>query len=344
MELTRARVLAHRAAAQGLSETDPSLGVLALGVVDSPPNTGRAAIAVRSPHHDEPLTRVLSLRGAPHLHRPADLPRLRAELRPRTPAQLRAWCGAFDPPDLAHLDVVVEAVHEHFPGDTATKAELSAALTPHVPADIAPHCPPCGAAHVVEGLFRLATLLAGVELEPRGAKLVFRRPTALPEPTDPTGPTLLRDYARFVGPFTEADAERWLGAPPSSRPDTTPVTVAGKTLLTCDDMPEATEATEPPAGLLLFPRDPYLLGPRWLVAEPDVAKRVWRPVGSPGALVLHGRVAGAWRHAISGRTMTFRVEGWSKVKGAARAAVKDQADVLAGVWGGNALEAVVVEW
>ena len=64
----------------------------------------------------------------------------------------------------------------------------------------------------------------------------------------------------------------------------------------------------------------------------------------PGALVLHGRVTGAWRHEFRGRTVTFQVTGWSKVKGSARRAVKDQADVLAGVWGGNALGADVVEW
>jgi hypothetical protein len=71
---------------------------------------------------------------------------------------------------------------------------------------------------------------------------------------------------------------------------------------------------------------------------------VWRPVGSPGALVLHGRVAGRWRHQFRGRTVTFEVEGWSKIKGTARRAVRDQAAVLAGVWGGNVLEPDVVEW
>ncbi|RKT73821.1 DNA glycosylase AlkZ-like family protein [Saccharothrix variisporea] len=336
MDVTAADVLAHRAAVQGLHDGD--LGVLALGVVDSPPNTGAAAIAVRRLGYDEPLVRVLSLRGAPHLHRPSDVPGLRRVLRPRTPRQLQAWCGGMPAPELSDVDLVVELMRREFPGETATKGELSAAISPLLPKRATPYCPSCKTEHVIEGLFRLGTLLAGIELEPRGAKLVFRAPG----PNDEGDSTLVSDYAHYVGPFAKADVEKWLGAGPQDTwPELRPVTVEGRKLLLGGDLVEGDEL---PAGLLLFPRDPYLLGPRWLVAEPDVAKRVWRPVGSPGALVTHGRVTGAWRYAFSGRTMIFRVEGWSRVEGAARKAIKDQADVLAGVWGADVLEATVVEW
>ncbi|CCH33574.1 crosslink repair DNA glycosylase YcaQ family protein [Actinosynnema sp. NPDC047251] len=398
MDLTADHVLAHRAAVQGLGGGDlggGDLGVLALGVVDSPPKTGAAAVAVRDLRFTGPLVRVLGLRGAPHLHRPDDLPALRRRLRPRTSARLASWCGAFPVPALEHVDLVVAAMLREFPGERATKAELSAAITPGLPADVRPLCPPCGTEHVIEGLFRLCTLLAGLELEPTGPKLVFGRPipgsagSACPDPAARTAPApdgasgpgpvvpavvpavptssgaaggaevdgavaLVREYARFVGPFAKADAERWLGAKPDQWPATRPVRVDGRRLLLLADEsdpdepdpdgPDPADAPEVPAGLLLFPRDPYLLGPRWLVAEPEVAKRVWRPVGSPGALVVHGRVAGAWRYDVSGRTMTFHVERWSAVKGSARRAVRDQADVLAGVWGSTALEAHVVEW
>lgn len=359
MDVTAARVLAHRAAVQGLHDGD--LGVLALGVVDSPPGTGAAALAVRAHHRldrfpggvpgparlwgEEELVRVLSLRGAPHLHRAADVPGLRRLLRPRTPKQLQAWCGGMPAPELPDVDLVVELMRREFPGETATKGELSGAISPLLPERARPYCARCGVEHVIEGLFRLGTLLAGIELEPRGAKLVFRAPG----PNDEGDSTLLRDYGRYVGAFTKPDVEKWLGAGPRTDwPDLRPVTVEGRKLLALADTAEAdlaaADAPEPPAGMLLFPRDPYLLGPRWLVAEPDVAKRVWRPVGSPGAVVVRGRVAGAWRYEFSGRTMIFHVEGWSRVKGAIRRALLGQADVLAGVWGANVLEATVVEW
>ncbi|WP_367137695.1 crosslink repair DNA glycosylase YcaQ family protein [Saccharothrix sp. HUAS TT1] len=343
MDPTAARVLARRAAAQGLHGDDPD-AVLPLGVADSPPKTAAAALGVRGRRTGtEDLVRVLSLRGAPHLHRRADLPALRRQLRPRTPRQLAAWCGAFPPPDLEHVDLVADLVRREFPGDTATKGELSAAISPLLPAVARPHCPACRTGHVVEGLFRLGTLLAGVELEHLGRQLVFRRPTApAPDVEDPGEPTLLSDYARLVGPFAKADAEKWLGAGPQDAwPDLRPVRVDGRRLLAHEDV---AEAPDPPAGLLLLPRDPYLLGPRHLLAEPEVARRVWRPVGSPGALVLHGRVVGTWRHEFRGRTAVFQVRGWSGVRGAARRAVRHQADVLAGVWGGDALGADVVEW
>ncbi len=291
------------------------------------------------------LVRVLSLRGAPHLHLAADLPALRRELRPRTPRQLAAWIGGFDVPDLDGLDPLVELLHREFPGERATKGELSAAVGPHLPPDWTPWCEPCGAHHVVDGLFRLATLLAGIELDHVGAKLVFRKPSGPVPVVEPGGePTLLRAYARLVGPFAKADAEKWLGAgPPSAWPEgLRPVTVEGKGLLALEDV---TDAPPPPACLLLFPRDPYLLGPRWLVA-PDaaVAKRVWRPVGSPGALVVHGVVVGDWRYTFSGRTVTFHVRGWKGIKGEARTSLRHQTELLAAVWGGSALEPDVVEW
>lgn len=347
MEPTRAGVLAHRAAVQDLhgGASLDSVEVVALGFADSPAKTGGAGIAVRVGPEVDGLVRVLSLRGAPHLHRAADLPALRRELRPRTPRQLAAWIGGFDPPDLDGLDLLVELLHREFPGERATKGELSAAVSPHLPADWTPRCEPCGSNHVVDGLFRLGTLLAGIELDHFGSRLVFRRPSGPVPAVEPEGePTLLRAYARLVGPFAKADAERWLGAgPPPKWPEgLRPVTVEGRRLLALEDVPEA---PPPPAGLMLFPRDPYLLGPRWLVA-PDaaVAKRVWRAVGSRGALVVHGEVVGEWRYTFSGRTVTFHLRGWRKIKGAARKSLGDQAELLAAVWGGLVLVPNVVEW
>jgi hypothetical protein len=346
VDRTRAQVLAHRAAVQDLhgGAAFDGLDVLALGFVDSPPKTGNAGIAVRVGQAVGELTRVLSLRGAPHLHRAADLPTLRRELRPRNRRQLAAWVGGWDVPDLAHLDLLVELLHREFPGDLATKGELSGAVSPLLPGDLTPWCPACKVNHVMDGVFRLGTLLAGIELEPFGAKLVFRKPTGPLPAVEPEGrPTLVRAYARLVGPFAKADAEKWLGAGPRPTwPELRPVTVDGKRLL---ELADVEDAPPPPAGRLLFRRDPYLLGPRWLVA-PDaaVAKHVWRPVGSPGALVVHGEVVGAWRYSFSGRTVTFAVRGWDRIKGAARKALRDQADLLAAVWGGDALEPAVVEW
>src|ERR1700741_3441167 len=146
LELDRANLLAHRARAQGLSGTAPTddLDGPTLGLQDAA--AGSAALALRQrtgapPRLDRPdLTLVLTMRGAPHLHRRAALPFLRAALWPRDNDALRAFLGGYgdqliasgaDGPAL--LEQVAAELRAVFPGDEVTKGELSGAVTPRLP-------------------------------------------------------------------------------------------------------------------------------------------------------------------------------------------------------------------
>jgi hypothetical protein len=74
----------------------------------------------------------------------------------------------------------------------------------------------------------------------------------------------------------------------------------------------------PPAakGLrLLPPGDPYLQKPNrpLLAADPELRKRLFRPVGSPGAVLRDGRLAGLWRAKAKGRKVEVTVEQLGRV-------------------------------
>jgi hypothetical protein len=80
--------------------------------------------------------------------------------------------------------------------------------------------------------------------------------------------------------------------------------------------------------LLLPPRDAYLLGHRpFLAPDRALAKEVWRPIGSPGVLVVGGEVAGTWRARKSGKALALTVSPQGKLTAAQRKRLDEQAGV-----------------
>jgi hypothetical protein len=233
-----------------------------------------------------------------------------------------------------------------FPGATATKGQLSAAVTPRLPDLLRPWCDSCGVAHIAEGMFRLGTLYAGIELVPgEGRKLVFRLAEDKPTETDDTPATLLRAAVRLAGPLTLGDLVSWLDtravtAPPDwlrtvwadLRDELVEVDVDGELLYV--DPAALDDAPPPPPVLLLPPRDPYLLGHRsFLVPDRGLAKEIWRPVGSAGPVVVAGEPAGVWRARKSGSTLQVTVDAHRKLTKKQVTAVDEQAAVVASARG-----------
>lgn len=354
-------MLAHRVAAQGLHGVASvgELDVLTLGLQDSPPGSAGLGLRQRIAHGapDQPdLVLAMTVRGSPHLHRRADLPLLRAALRPGDNEMLRAFLGGYgdeliasgaDGPAL--LETVARRLREVFPGGTVTKGELSGAVSPSLPEVARPWCPGCGTAHVAEGLFRLGTLYAGIELEPGGGRR--QRFRLGPPPEDPGDGDaalveLLRSYALLAGPVTLGDLLVWLDtrsvtAPPAwLKPafdelgdELVPVRVAGAdgtVFAHAETVATVSGAPDPPPALLLPARDALVLGHRsFLVPERSAAKAVWRAVGSPGVVVVAGEVSGVWRARQSGRTLRLTVDAHRDLTAGERAAVERQAGVVA---------------
>ncbi|MGH3758972.1 DNA glycosylase AlkZ-like family protein [Actinophytocola sp.] len=359
VELLREAVLAHRAWVQGLhgTATTDELAVLAVGLPDTP--AGSAALGLRQRtgevrELDRPeLVLALTVRGSPHLHRRADLPFVRAALWPSDNDALRAYLGGYgdqliasgvDGPEL--VERVATEMRAVFPGDVASKGELSGAVSPRLPEIARPWCEGCGVAHVADGLFRLGTLYAGIELVPHdGRRLRFRLGPGKPAIAkgDKTA-DLLRTYLRLAGPATLGDLVQWLDtrsvtAPPGwLRPsfdelagELEEVTIDGRTLWAHRDMVAAVgEAPVPPPVLFLPPRDAIALGNRgWLVPDRAIAKSVWRPIGSPGTVLLDGDIAGTWRARMAGRVLRLTVSVGGRLTAKQRAKVEEQGEVVA---------------
>ena len=379
--VSRAAALAYRLAAHDLVEPVTGWpGVLEVGVRDSPPgSTVPPALRSRStsgadPYADADLALVHGVRGAMHLHRAADLPSLAAALRPDDAAELLVSThGPFFQERAAEglpvgevFDVVAAAMARVMAdGRERTKGELSGAVTPLVPAPVAPWCGGCGAHHVHDGLFRMASLQAGLRLRPAGLALPGLRGSQAHSPP-PAGPgsaiflpaptgevpaagaargsgacrrSWVRRFLRRCGPTTPGALAAWLGlAPPAARrwwsplkDELTEVRVEEQRLWVHRDDLDALTGAGPPVGvLLLAPYDPILeIAERsLLLPDPTRRRQVWRAVANPGVLLIDGEVAGVWRRRRSSARVAVTVTGFAPLPDRRRRAVVAAAEAM----------------
>src|SRR4051794_1408493 len=295
-ELSREQVIAHRLAAHGLTERVaalPELAVLDLGVQDTPPGSARLAVSARLAEPLPPgadltaggaLTVVWTYRGAPHLHRTADLPALAAAGWPRDDADA-ATRLAWQRKRLAEVGMAArDAYREVAEAVTAvldrplTKSELSGAVTARIRPELAPFCTPCGVHHVSEQLLRLAGLAGGLRIRPDTKPLVAEPLpgwAGAPADVDADLTGAIATYLRFFGPATEADAAGFIGTNRAAvRPDwpagLVPVRVDGRPASLPGDQLAAVRAARPgDAVRLLPPSDPLLQGRDREILVPD---------------------------------------------------------------------------
>jgi hypothetical protein len=110
-------------------------------------------------------------------------------------------------------------------------------------------------------------------------------------------------------------------------------------LLLSEDM-GALESPPAAEGIrLLPPGDPYLQKPNrpLLAPDPELRKRLFRPVASPGAVLRDGRLIGLWRVKAKGKKAELTVEKLGRL---ARGDLEEEADRVAKLRG--AAEAVLV--
>jgi hypothetical protein len=317
LELSRERVLAHRAVVQDLATPARNAvdsRTLGLGLQNTPPGSGLTGLNARAAQPPQmvtglleaggPLVVVMAARGAPHLVSRSELPLLTSAL------------VSLDEQEAVEVDEVANAMQEAADGRAISRPALSEELNDRVADSLRTWCERCKSRHVREGLFRKATLQAGLELDPEAASPTMFRPSGvhLPAEQDPdqSRVELFRRYIHLTGVARPADVAGWLGCPTGNTKatwdliakDLTACSVAGtRRWALTSDVESLSTARRPGGAKLLPPSDPYLLADRSLVVpDRDHQRRLWRAQAGPGAILAQGEIVGTWRHRmVSGR-------------------------------------------
>jgi hypothetical protein len=227
-------------------------------------------------------------------------------------------------------------------GRRLDKNALHEELRGRVHADLMPWCRGCQSHHVAPMLWRYATVKAGVRLDSE------RRYMSGARGRTPAASEAVRRFLRFYGPAKPADFADWAGlAKPHAQRlwdevagDLAEVPAGtGKAWLMAEDV----GALESPPGThgirLIPPGDPYLQKPNraLLAPDPELRKRLFRPVASPGAVLKDGRLEGLWRVKAKGRKAEVTVEPLRRL---ARGELEQEAERVAALRG--AAEAALV--
>ncbi len=268
------------------------------------------------------------VRGAIHALAPGDLALYGRALIARDDGELAAQLGrqvqrlaaekGFSPGEA--LARVAAATRDALAGGRALdKNELHEELRQRVHRDLMPWCRGCQSYHVAPMLWRYATVEAGVRLD-SARRYTLGKPGRTPAARD-----AVRRFLGFYGPARPGDFAEWAGlAPPHARRlwdevagDLVEMHV-GKSMgwlmgadLSALESPPATEGVR-----LLPPGDPYLQKPNrpLLAPDPELQKRLFRPVASPGAVLRDGRLGGLWRIKVKGSTAELTVEALGRLK------------------------------
>jgi len=371
VNISRDQVIAYRVAAQGLHRTGRSVGQLAvldIGVQDASPELARLSFDARlaSPvaaggiGPGEPLALVWSLRGAPHVHRRADLDALAAALYPLSEADATARLNETSPSvaragiaALEQFDLAVDAMRAVVRKPMG-KGAVSTAVTKRIPAGMGRNCRGCGAVHISDSAMRPAALAAGLELQPRTAPPVLHRRVGarVAKHVDVRAlRRLITAYLTLLGPASHGDVAGYLDARRADVAEVWPdglaeVSVDGRAAwLPAGRVTELKSAPPPEMVRLLGAFDPYLQARDRGLIVPDKAlyKTLWPVLGRPGALFVDGEVAGTWRPKTAGKKLTVTIEAFGPLPPATWTAIEAEAQRVAAVRGAAEVSVARVE-
>lgn len=246
----------------------------------------------------------------------------------------------------AALEEVAAATEEALAGGRALgKNELHEELRRRVRPELMPWCRGCGSHHVAPMLWRYATVRAG-------ARLDSERRYTLGEPgRTPPAVDALRGFLRFYGPATPDGFAAWAGlAKPHARrlwdglaDELAEVRVGERPgWLMREDLDALGSPPSATGVRLIPPGDPYLQIPNraLLAPDPQLRKRLFRPVASPGGVLRDGRLAGLWRVKAKGATAELTVEPLGRLP---RGGLEEEAQRVARLRGAAGVALILAE-
>jgi Winged helix DNA-binding domain len=335
------QILAFRLHRSGLAERvdGPLAGAAACPVSDF--SRGAAALALNARHatvvregYDAAvdageLVVAHAIRGAIHALAPDDVVLYgRALISPdddelvaQLGEQMRREVADKDLSATAALADVAEATTDALKGGVRLgRVELHAALRERLGPELLPWCKGCQSHHVAPMLWRYATIAAGARLDSERRYRLARPGRA------PAAGAAAERFLRFYGPSTPAAFADWAGLAPAqarreweAAGELAEVTADGRPAwVRAQDVPALEDSPGATGTRLLPPGDPYLQKPNRPLLAPDkeLRRRLFRPIASPGAVLVDGRLAGLWRVKAKGRKAELSVErvGGSRIR------------------------------
>jgi hypothetical protein len=230
------------------------------------------------------------------------------------------------------------------------KADLSTELREVLPSELLPWCRACKVHHVPDQVLRAAGLFGGLvigddDVEGRFTivrpdqwmgTLIDKEGWAWRQPDKRTARQqrleLVHRYLSAYGPADAPMFANWLGVNTAEAAHRFAeahqaghlVDVAGPTpdramgWLHVDDVDDflAIKASDARGVRLLPPSDPYLQqrDRHLLIEDPARQKEVWKPVGSPGVLIVDAAPAGTWRARKQGSKLTVAVRSFEPLR------------------------------
>lgn len=342
-------MLARRVAAQGLAERRwDTLDVLRTWTIqDSPPGAAAAAIAARA--EEVRLQEALEARAAVAMYNartataivPADeVAAFATALLPRGDAALQAVLGQALPGRTEGFEepvaLAVDAISDALDGRVLSRDDLHEELRRRLPEEMLPWCEGCRSHHARRGLLVMAGLHGRLSIAGRaGRQPAFARTDQVvgfqPPPREEAGAELVKRFRTAYPGATRAGFAAWANLGTAHARELWEL--AGDEPPPADPQPARGTRLLAPGDPLLLARDREVLAP-----DEDLRRRLFRPAGAPGLVLVDGRPAGLWRSRKAGTRLALTVE---QLAGLDRDAVAEEAQRLAPLRGCRTAE---VEW